>query len=66
MAMVVFLSFGSLTDENDHWHTAREVFLRMGVKDGAQWNIIKRWRERGYKIESHLHDRGKSKMLSEE
>ena len=38
----------------------------MGIKCGAQHNIIKRWRDRNFQIVSHLSNRGKVKMLSEE
>ena len=66
MLVVIYLRFGSLESDRSPWHSAREVFERMGIKDGAQHNIIKRWKERGFKVESRLSDRGKAKMLTEE
>ena len=58
MQLVIFLRFGSLDTDKRHWHTAREVFDRTGIKHGAQFNIIQRWIERGYKIVSYIRKRG--------
>ena len=66
MAIVIFLRFGSLTDDRELWHNYNEVFRRTGVKPITQWFIIKRWRERGFKVESHQQNKGRQCILTDD
>jgi transposase len=64
--LVIFLRFGSLASDSEPNLTPSQVFKRTGIKHGSQFNIVKRWKERGFKIESRMNRRGRKKMLSEE
>ena len=61
---MIFLRFGSLESDRQPWHKAAEVFRRTGVKPSSQYNIIARWRQRGFMITSHLKRRGGKKILT--
>ena len=64
-ALIIYLRFGSLTSDRKAWHSSKEVFFRTGIKPSAQCNIIKRWKKRGFNIESRLHKRGVKKIFTE-
>jgi transposase len=63
--LVIFLRFGTLSDDSSTWNSATEVFKRTGVKLQTQYNFIRRWRERGFLIFNKKRP-GKKEMLSEE
>ena len=64
-ALVIYLRFGSVTSDRKVWNSSKEVFMRTGVKPSAQCNIIKRWRKRGFRLESYLNKRGLKRKLTE-
>ena len=66
MAMVIFLRYGSLTSDRELWHNYNQVFKKTGVKPSTQWFIIKRWRERGFKVESHHLNKGRGCLLKDD
>jgi len=49
-AFVIFLRFGSLTDDSHTYLRPTEVFKRTGVRLSTQYNIIQRWRRRGFVV----------------
>jgi hypothetical protein len=49
-AMVIFLRFGSLSSDEKPWLTSREVQKRTGILIASQYNIVKRWRQRGFVV----------------
>jgi hypothetical protein len=61
---VLWLRFGSLDSMDKPWHTSKEVFHMTGVRPGAQYNVIKRWLQRGKRVVSLKYMRGPNKMLS--
>jgi len=63
-ALVIYLRFGTISNDSDKWHSPKEVLLRTGVKPSAQNNIIRRWRQRGFIIRSDLDRRGRKRMLT--
>ena len=63
--MIIFLRFGSLSDESRPWLGAMEVFLRTGIKMSTQYNIIRRWRQHGYVVLKKKR-KGKSETLGPE
>ena len=65
-AFVIYLRFGSLSTDKENWHSPSEVFKRVGIRHGAQYNIIQRWRRRGYCIENRMYLRGRKKVLDPE
>ena len=64
-ALVIFMRFGSLTNDNHKWLTATEVFKRTGVKIKTQWSMVNRWRKRGFIIERRK-PQGRPRMLTKE
>ena len=64
-ALVIFLRFGTLQNDEQQWHTAMEVFRKTGVKVQTQQGIVRRWKERDFLIINKKRP-GQKKMLSEE
>ena len=64
-ALVIFLRFGTIKSDRKVWLSPKEVLLRTGVRTSAQSNIIRRWRQRGYVVTSHLKHRGRKRMLTQ-
>jgi len=60
---VIWLRFGSLNDDSRPYLTPTEVFKRTGVKPLTQFDIISRWRKRGFAI-VRLKREGKKPMLN--
>ncbi len=52
MALVVYLRFGTLDNDNRRWHTPREVLEMTGIKIVTQRTVIRRWRMRGFRVEN--------------
>jgi len=63
-ALVIYLRFGRLYSDKIRWLRPMEVLKRTGVRPSAQCNIIKRWRRRGFRVESHIGRRGKQQLLN--
>lgn len=49
-ALVIFLRFGSILSDEKKWLTSTEVFRRTGIKSSTQYQMIQRWRKRGFLI----------------
>ena len=64
-ALVVYLRFGTIKNDEKRWLSSGEVLKRTGVRSSAQANIIARWRRRGFRIESHVGRRGKELLLNQ-
>ena len=47
---MIFLRFGSLIDDSHTYLRPTEVFKRTGVRLNTQYNIIQRWRRRGFVV----------------
>jgi hypothetical protein len=43
-ALVIYLRFGTISNDSQKWLSPKEVLYRTGVKPSAQTNLIKRWK----------------------
>ena len=63
-ALVIYLRFGTIHNDRQRWLGPKEVFYRTGVRPVSQSNIVRRWRQRGFAITSHVRMRGRRRMLT--
>jgi len=63
-ARVIHLRYGTTESDEAPRLSAKQVMLVTGIRQGAQYNIISRWKARNFSIESHYYKCGRHKKLS--
>ena len=61
---MIWLRFGSLNDDSRLYMTPNEVFKRTEVKLSTQFDIVNRWRKRGFAI-VRLKREGKKPIINQ-